>query len=138
MDNFEIFQGPMLRQHVFQKGPECRDVPLSVSEVVNELAECLGGSYAKRLVKRAARGRDTKVGVQHEKRLTHGIDDAFNVRDGVFQGALWIRDARQGWVSSCSLRASGAGSSHRGTDSRLIERQAWCELRAGSSFHVYV
>src|SRR6185436_14170135 len=63
------------RQPLVQQLPQRRDVPLSVAEREEDLADGLFGGDAKRLKKCAVCLRDAELGVEHEQRLAHGVEN---------------------------------------------------------------
>ena len=84
-----VFHRPIVERAVagddlLEQRLQCRDVPLPVSQVVDESAFRLGGCDLKGPVERGIRRPDVKLGVEDDERLTHRRHDTL----GVFPGRL--------------------------------------------------
>jgi len=77
MGNFEILEPPGLRQNIFQRPPQFRDVPLSVAEVIHETILALFFSNLEGLIERQIRVLNSQVAGQDQQRLRHGLNDGF-------------------------------------------------------------
>jgi hypothetical protein len=73
--HFEVAEGGLLREDVFEERPELRDVPLAVTQFVEESPRSLLGCDAEAGVERAIGLPDAEFVVEDEERRADGIDD---------------------------------------------------------------
>ena len=71
----------LIREDLFQKCPQHRNVPLAVTQRVKQPPLRIIAACLKRLVERAASGDDAQILVQHQQRLAHSVDDG--AREGL-------------------------------------------------------
>ena len=98
MDHFEIVHDAVLRADVLEQGPQQRNIPLPVAQLVDETSDSVFGRHAKTRVERAIRRMDSQAGRQDHERLVDRVDDSFRVflRVGdLAGGTLLRRDVKQ-------------------------------------------
>jgi hypothetical protein len=61
--------------HALEQDAQRRDIPLPVSEVVNQAPLGLLGAGPERLVERPIGGCDVQIPVKHDERAGHGLDN---------------------------------------------------------------
>ena len=69
-----ILDRGFLRQDLLQQFAQLRDIPLPITEFVDELADGVFRRNTEIPVKRTIGAFDAQVGIEHQQRLTHGID----------------------------------------------------------------
>lgn len=75
MLQLKVIEYRALRDDVFKENSEGRNVPLSVTQLIDQAPLCFGGEDAKGLIERAIRTADAKGSVENEKRLAYCVDD---------------------------------------------------------------
>ena len=63
-----------LWNNILQQRTQVRDIPLSVTELVDEVILGFSWRYVKSLIKRAVGGLNAQGGVEHQQGFAHGID----------------------------------------------------------------
>ena len=80
MIEFEVVEEGALGDDVLEKGPQVRDVPLAISEFVNESAFGFVAGNEEGMVKGSVRGLDPERGVQNQEGLSHRIHNVLCVK----------------------------------------------------------
>ena len=73
---------------VLEQCPQVGDVPLAISQLVDEAALTLPGRDVERLVELAVGGPDAQRGVEDKQRLAHRVNDVLGVVLNIFD--LWF------------------------------------------------
>src|ERR1700694_3886524 len=76
MLDFVVFHGSLLVNDFSKQQTKLRNVPLSVSEVIQEFSLSVVGIDFERQIERSARGNDTKLLIEHNKRFSNRINDS--------------------------------------------------------------
>jgi hypothetical protein len=87
-----------LRKNLFEQRAEFGNVPLTIPQLVDELADGVGCCLAERAVERAVDAFDAQIGVEDDERFADGPDDVFGIsprRGDRELAALQIVDADQ-------------------------------------------
>ena len=104
-----IVERRLLRQDRFKQLPQLGDVPLLVSEIVDELADRFLGLHLEEIVERSADRNHPQVLVQGYQGFPNRIDDALRVlrrRGYTFDfGRLWLLAVECSKLHPTSLRA---------------------------------
>ena len=88
--HFEIVNGIEVLQDSVEQRPQTGDIPLTVAEVVNELALRFHFRDAEGEVERAIRGHDVQTLVEHNKRFAQRGNDILGVRERIFRLLLTL------------------------------------------------
>ena len=91
---FEVLEDGTFGNDVLEQRPQVRDVPLAVSQLVDEAAFGLPGGDVERLVKGAVGGLDTERGVEDEQRFPHRVHDVLGVVLNIFDERLWFHQKK--------------------------------------------
>src|SRR5437763_5571160 len=84
MLQLEIVKDGPRGNNIFEKCAQSRNVPLAVTQLVNEAVLGLVGRDVKSLIEGAVGASDTQGGVQHQQWLAHRVYDVLRVRFDVF------------------------------------------------------
>src|SRR6185437_2015040 len=57
------------------------DIPLTIFDLIEQLAANILPGELEGLIKRAARGHDALIRIEHQKRVAHGINDRVRERE---------------------------------------------------------
>ena len=82
MDHFIIFKGGFLGEDGFEKFPQFWDIPLFVSQIIDEMTQSILGFYLEKLIKRTPDGNNSQILIQNQK----GFTDCINDTHGEFLG----------------------------------------------------
>src|ERR1700680_2574315 len=83
MLDFVVFHGPLLRKNFSKQQTKLRNIPLTVSEVIQEFALRVVGIDFERQIERSARSNDTKFLIEHNERFSNCVDDSVRKRPGI-------------------------------------------------------
>jgi hypothetical protein len=78
-----VFHGSSLREIFPQEHAKLRNIPLAVTEVIQELAQGIHGIDFERQIEGLARGNDAKILIKNNKRFPDGVDDSVCKLPGV-------------------------------------------------------
>ena len=87
MFDFIAIEDDMVEDDLFKEYPQFGNVPLPVTEVVDEISDCFIGCYFKGIVEAVIGRENFQFGIQHYKWLAHGFHNVF----GIFPGILDFR-----------------------------------------------
>src|SRR3984893_2866998 len=76
MLDFVVFHGSLLGKDFSKQQAKLRNIPLTVSEVIQEFALSVVGIDFERQIERSARGNDTKLLIEHNERFSNRIDNS--------------------------------------------------------------
>src|SRR4051794_38826799 len=76
----KVVEDRTLRHDVFQKGPQGRDVPLPVSQLVDEPVLSLFGGHLKRLIEATPGAAYPQSRVKHQEPLADSVHDVLGIR----------------------------------------------------------
>src|ERR1700722_13286930 len=92
MLNFEIFHDSLLWNDFSKQQTKPRNIPLTVPEVIQELALGIVGTNFEGQIERSARGHDPKILIEHDKRFSNRVDDRARKFPGVLDlGELFTK-----------------------------------------------
>src|SRR5579884_727006 len=74
---FEIVEGAVRRKNMFQELTQTGDVPLIVSQLVNETSDGGLGTHVEGGVEALVAELDAQVTIEHQQRIAHGVDGLF-------------------------------------------------------------
>ena len=75
MFDFVVFHGPLFGENFSQQHAKLRNIPLTVSQVIQELALGMVGLDLEFQIERLARSNDTKILIENDQRLSNRIHD---------------------------------------------------------------
>src|ERR1700736_6136681 len=107
----------MLRQDFFQENPKFRNVPLTLAQVVEELALGALTIDLECQIKRSARGYHPKVAVEHDQRLGDGIHDGLRQSSDVLNPQKGLNVGHD--VGSFDLTPARKSNSRRALERKL-------------------
>jgi hypothetical protein len=76
---FEILEDGAFGNDVFQQGPQVGDIPLAVTQLIDQAALGLLVRNVKGLVEGAVGGSDAQGGIEDQQGLTHRVHDVLGV-----------------------------------------------------------
>src|ERR1700726_4077172 len=76
MLDFVVFHGSLLGKDFSKQQTKLRNIPLTVSEVIQEFALSVVGIDFERQIERSARGNDTKLLIEHNEWFSNRIDNS--------------------------------------------------------------
>src|SRR3984893_11634024 len=76
MLDFVVFHGSLLRKNFSKQQTKLRNIPLTVSEVIQKFALRVVGIDFERQIERSARGNDNKLLIEHNERFSNRIDNS--------------------------------------------------------------
>src|ERR1700741_5418593 len=76
---FKVVEDGAFGDDVFKQCPQVGDVPLTITQFINETALGLYGRNVECLVKRAIGGLDAQCSIQYQQGFAHRIDDVLGV-----------------------------------------------------------
>src|SRR6202035_3784384 len=79
MFDFQIFKGLVPEKSFSQKLAQPGNIPLPISQVIDEPSLCLGAGYAKCFVKGGGGSVNAKICVQYDQRLSDRLDQPFGI-----------------------------------------------------------
>src|ERR1700681_3065799 len=83
MLDFVVFRGSLLGNNFSEQQTKLRNIPLTVSEVVQEFALRVVGIDFERQVERSARSNNPKILIEHDERFSNRIDDSVRKYPGI-------------------------------------------------------
>src|ERR1700686_5473371 len=83
MLDFVVFHGSLLGKDFSKEQTKLRNIPLTVSEVIQEFALRVVGIDFERQIERSARGNDTKILIEHNERFSNRVDDSVRKCPGI-------------------------------------------------------
>ena len=96
MLHFIVFHGSLLGKDFSKQQTKLRNIPLTVSEVIQELALSGIGIDFERQIERSARGNDTKILIEHNERFSNRVDDRMRKYPGILdRGELFSEHGGQ-------------------------------------------
>src|ERR1700720_3980133 len=76
MLDFVVFHGSLLGKDFSKQQTKLRNIPLTVSEVIQKFALRVVGIDFERQIERSARGNDPKLVIEHNERFSNRIDNS--------------------------------------------------------------
>ena len=83
MLDFVVFHGSLLGKDFSKQQTKLRNIPLTVSEVIQEFALSVVGIDFERQIEGSARGNDTKILIEHNERFSNRVDDSVRKYPGI-------------------------------------------------------
>src|SRR5664280_893051 len=83
MSNLEVVKRFFFGKDFFQQLPKFGDVPLFVSQVIDETSDRLAGSYFKGFVKVAVRREYLQIRIQDQKGFSNSFHNTFGIATGI-------------------------------------------------------
>src|ERR1700732_5099143 len=83
MLDFVVFHGSLLGKDFSKQQTKLRNIPLTVSEVIQKFALRVVGMDFECQIERSARGNDTKILIEHNERFSNRVDDGVRKRPGI-------------------------------------------------------
>src|SRR5438270_9932889 len=83
MLDFIVFHRSLLRKDIFQQHAERRNIPLTISQVIQELALGVVGFDFESQIKRVVRSNDTKILIEDNDRFSDRLHDSMCKYPGV-------------------------------------------------------
>src|SRR6202022_4274472 len=83
MLDFVVFHGSLLGKDFSKQQTKLRNIPLTVSEVIQKFALRVVGIDFERQIERSARGNDTKLLIEHNERVSNRVDDSVRKCPGI-------------------------------------------------------
>src|ERR1700738_4045743 len=83
MLDFVVFHGSLLGNDFSKQQTKLRNIPLTVSEVVQEFALSIVGIDFECQVEGSARSNDPKILIEHNERLSNRVDDRVRKCPGI-------------------------------------------------------
>src|ERR1700686_4350775 len=83
MLDFVVFHGSLLGNDFSKQQTKLRNIPLTVSEVVQEFALRVVGIDFERQVERSARSNNPKILIEHDERFSNRVDDSVRKYPGI-------------------------------------------------------
>jgi hypothetical protein len=74
--DFVVFDVSLLGKDFSKQQTKLRNIPLTVSEVIQKFALCVVGIDFERQIERSARSNDTKLLIEHNDRFSNRIDNS--------------------------------------------------------------
>jgi len=79
----------MIISYRFQNCAKLRDIPLAIVNFINQMPADILIKEMEDLKEGRARGNDTQVVVEHQKRVANSIDDGMRERRCVWNSSEW-------------------------------------------------
>src|SRR5580704_5165576 len=76
MLDFVLSHGSLLGNDFSKQQTKLRNIPLTVSEVIQKFALRVVGIHFERQIERSARGNDTKLVIENNERFSNRIDNS--------------------------------------------------------------
>src|ERR1700730_719496 len=106
MLDFVVFHGSLFGNNFSEQQAKLWNIPLTVSEVIQEFALSVVGVDFKRQIERSARSNDPKILIEHNERFSNRVDDSVRKYPGILDlGEL---------LSEHVFEHDGPPSPHRG------------------------
>src|SRR5260370_21464288 len=83
MLDFVVFHGSLLGNDFSKQQTKLRNIPLTVSELIQEFALSVVGIDFERQVERSARSNDPKILIEHNERFSNRVDDSVRKYPGI-------------------------------------------------------
>src|SRR5258707_1729630 len=83
MLDFVVFHGSLLGNDFSKQQTKLRNIPLTVSEVIQEFALSVVGIDFECQIERSARSNDTKILIEHNERFSNRVDDSVRKYPGI-------------------------------------------------------
>src|ERR1700731_358258 len=83
MLDFVVFHGSLLRNDFSKQQTKLRNIPLSVSEVIQEFALSVVGVDFEGQIERPARSNDPKILIEYNERFSNRVDDSVRKYPGI-------------------------------------------------------
>lgn len=83
MFHLEVVESSALRKDLFQKGPQGRNIPLAVAQIVDQVPRRFFRPDLEPLVERVVSRLHPQVGIQHDHGFPHGVHDALGEAIGL-------------------------------------------------------
>ena len=93
--DLEAFHHLVLRDNLFQKQPEFRDVPKTVFQIVDFMPLRRRSRHFERSIEGAARNNDSQILIEHEERFADRVHDRFGQQECLFAILKSITIGRQ-------------------------------------------
>src|ERR1700737_4411695 len=95
MLDFVVFRGSLLRKDFSQQHAKLRNIPLTVSQVIQKLALGMVGFDFECQIEGLARSNNTKILIENNERFSDGVQDSVSKFPGVRDvGELFSRHAK--------------------------------------------
>src|SRR3984893_19352025 len=78
-----VFHGSLLGKDFSKQQTKLRNIPLTVSEVIQEFALRVIGIDFERQIEGSACGNDPKLLIEHNERFSNRVDDSVRKRPGI-------------------------------------------------------
>jgi hypothetical protein len=83
MLDFVVFRGSLLGNDLAKQQTKLRNIPLTISEVIQEFALSVVGIDFERQIERSARSNDPKILIEHNERFSNRVDDSVRKYPGI-------------------------------------------------------
>src|ERR1700682_5041784 len=83
MLDFVVFHGSLLGNNFSEQQTKFRNIPLTLSEVIQEFALSVVGIDFERQIERSARGNDPKNLIENHERFSNRVDDSVRKFPGI-------------------------------------------------------
>src|SRR6202023_2028024 len=83
MLDFVVFHGSLLGNNFSEQQTKLWNIPLTVSEVIQEFAKSVVGIDFERQIERSARSNDPKILIEHNERFSNRVDDSVRKYPGI-------------------------------------------------------
>jgi hypothetical protein len=75
----EVLDGVALGENLFEQRAQFGNDPLTIAQLVDELADGIGRRDGERAIEGTVGALDARVGIEHDQRLSHGPDDVLRI-----------------------------------------------------------
>jgi hypothetical protein len=83
MLDFVVFRGSLLGNDLAKQQTKLRNIPLTISEVIQGFALSVVGIDFERQIERSARSNDPKILIEHNERFSNCVDDSVRKYPGI-------------------------------------------------------
>src|SRR5258705_9914460 len=83
MLDFVVFHGSLLGNDFSKQQTKLRNIPLTVSEVIQEFTLSVVGIDFERQIERSARSNNPKILIEHNERFSNRVDDSVRKYPGI-------------------------------------------------------
>ena len=83
MLDFVVFHGSLLGNYFSKQQTELRNIPLTVSEVIEKFALSVVGIDFERQIERSARSNDPQILIEDNERFSNRVDDSVRKYPGI-------------------------------------------------------
>ena len=92
MLDFVVFHGSLLGNDFSKQQTELRNIPLAVSEIIQELALSIVGIDLECQIERSARGNDPQILIEDNERFSNRVDDSVRKYPGILDLGKLLSD----------------------------------------------